>query len=138
VPPKADQLIKGKEMKELAPVAAGKQNPRWRFWLARARWYNSKNGIQEIDVPMFLVSNVSLRDADADPRPEPPPKQPPEKDKARPPDKDNPGCRTKSRWANGQPTGAGGPGSEVPLRLHAEGVDGAADDGAMTLRWMFR
>jgi len=90
VPPKADQLIKGKEMKDWPPVAAGKQNPRWRFWLRGRGGTTAKNGIQEIDVPMFLVSNVSLRDADADPRPEPPPKQPPEKDKARPPDKDKP------------------------------------------------
>jgi serine/threonine-protein kinase len=33
-------------------------NPQWRYWMARARWYNYKNGLDEVRVPQFLKNNL--------------------------------------------------------------------------------
>ena len=54
--------------KNLAPLAALRQNPRWRYWISRARWYNNKNGLPEIEVPIWLIYHFSLRDGDFDQR----------------------------------------------------------------------
>src|SRR5262249_24974839 len=35
-------------------IAAVKQNPRWRYWLSRARWYNNKNGLSESEVSFWV------------------------------------------------------------------------------------
>jgi serine/threonine-protein kinase len=33
-------------------------NPQWRYWMARARWHNNKNGLEEARVPMYLRNNL--------------------------------------------------------------------------------
>ena len=45
------QALKRVEDKLPVSIVAVKQNPHWRYWVARARWYNSKNGLPENEVP---------------------------------------------------------------------------------------
>ena len=50
------------EEKLPASIVAVKQNPHWRYWVARARWYNSKNGLPENEVPFWVKTYFPLKD----------------------------------------------------------------------------
>jgi serine/threonine-protein kinase len=56
--------------KDGRPVLQGLfTNPDWRYWIAKARWYNLKNGLPEAEVPSFLKQQIPL----PGPRPAPAP-----------------------------------------------------------------
>jgi serine/threonine-protein kinase len=35
-------------------------NPQWRYWMTKARWYNARNHLAESDVPHWLKNNAPL------------------------------------------------------------------------------
>jgi serine/threonine-protein kinase len=46
---------------QFRPLLTIMQNPRWRYWIARARWYNFQNGLDDSEVPPFL-RRIPLRE----------------------------------------------------------------------------
>src|SRR5262249_56835269 len=49
---------------KVAPLVALKQNPRWRYWISRARWYNANNGLPDGEVPFWMKVNFPIKDGD--------------------------------------------------------------------------
>jgi serine/threonine-protein kinase len=56
--PPAGQFMKFMA-EQLGPIRLVVENPRWRYWIARARWYNYHNGLPEERVP-FLLQRIPL------------------------------------------------------------------------------
>jgi hypothetical protein len=54
----------GQHLKEmdgkLEPIGAVLKNPRWRYWVYRARWYNTRNGLKDPDAPLWLVQHFAI------------------------------------------------------------------------------
>jgi hypothetical protein len=50
------------EMTQFAPIRPLLENPRWRFWLAQARWYNRANGVLEPEVAAYLAFRFPVYD----------------------------------------------------------------------------
>jgi hypothetical protein len=56
-PPGPGRGFGGNQIKweeQLRPIKPLLDNPRWRYWIARARWYNHQNGLPDRDVAQFL------------------------------------------------------------------------------------
>jgi serine/threonine protein kinase len=73
--------------KEAPQLATLFHNPRWRYWISRARWYNSKNGLPESNVPQWMRGQFPIKDGMFEPPPADKDKAPP-KDKEKPPPKE--------------------------------------------------
>jgi serine/threonine-protein kinase len=50
-----------RQEQQFRPLLTILEKPRWRYWLARARWYNFENGLAETDVP-FLLRRIPVRE----------------------------------------------------------------------------
>jgi hypothetical protein len=57
---KGDKLSRRLE-EHVGQSASLLKNPRWRYWIARARWYNAENGLRDEQVP-FLLRRIPLRE----------------------------------------------------------------------------